>query len=246
MKNTKILFLLLAALFTIYGCGGDGSLDPTRDTDTTTNDTQVFIAFVSPITGKTWMAKNLGAEQICTSPTDTKCYGDLYQWGRSAAGHQKRDSSVSTAHIDENATSDNENFISGMNNDGDWAISDDDGVLRAEYWRRTDGTGICPTGFRVPTYAEFVAEMSQGLANATNAQEMFDVGLKLPMAGYRNSIDKLDIRDANIVGNYWTTSRTIDRKASIIFFDGGADEDEQHTWQDSAFAMGLSVRCIKH
>jgi len=36
----------------------------------------------NPITGETWMDRNLGAIQVATSSTDADSYGDLYQWGR--------------------------------------------------------------------------------------------------------------------------------------------------------------------
>ena len=35
----------------------------------------------NPLTGRTWIDRNLGASQVATSPTDTAAYGDLYQWG---------------------------------------------------------------------------------------------------------------------------------------------------------------------
>jgi hypothetical protein len=42
----------------------------------------------NPTTGKTWMDRNLGASQVANSSTDAASYGDLYQWGRRADGHQ--------------------------------------------------------------------------------------------------------------------------------------------------------------
>jgi hypothetical protein len=36
------------------------------------------------------MDRNLGASQVATSSTDPASYGDLYQWGRPADGHQIR------------------------------------------------------------------------------------------------------------------------------------------------------------
>ena len=40
----------------------------------------------NPITGRTWMDRNLGASQVATSYTDELAYGDLYQWGRLSDG----------------------------------------------------------------------------------------------------------------------------------------------------------------
>ncbi|VVM21411.1 hypothetical protein BSPWISOXPB_2895 [uncultured Gammaproteobacteria bacterium] len=40
-----------------------------------------YITLESPITGKIWLDRNLGATQAATSRTDSASYGDLYQWG---------------------------------------------------------------------------------------------------------------------------------------------------------------------
>ena len=51
---------------------------------------------VTSLTGRIWMDRNLGAEQVATSPTDSKAFGDLYQWGRWADGHQCRTSGTTS------------------------------------------------------------------------------------------------------------------------------------------------------
>ena len=56
------------------------------------NVVTAVIDVTNPVTGKTWMDRNLGASQVATSSTDTNAYGDLYQWGRRADGHQCRNS----------------------------------------------------------------------------------------------------------------------------------------------------------
>jgi uncharacterized protein (TIGR02145 family) len=60
------------------------------------NHTSVVDVY-NPITGKTWMDRNLGASQVATSSTDTAAYGDLFQWGRLADGHQCRSSDSTIA-----------------------------------------------------------------------------------------------------------------------------------------------------
>lgn len=37
-----------------------------------------YYTVLSPITGKIWLDRNLGAESICTSSTDSSCYGGYY------------------------------------------------------------------------------------------------------------------------------------------------------------------------
>lgn len=43
----------------------------------------------SPITQRIWLDRNLGALQVAEEPGDHLAYGDLYQSGRKADGHQK-------------------------------------------------------------------------------------------------------------------------------------------------------------
>ncbi|MGA1583494.1 MAG: hypothetical protein ACO4CH_09580, partial [Saprospiraceae bacterium] len=48
------------------------------------------VEVTNPLTGKTWMDRNLGASQVADSSSDANSYGDWYQWGRFADGHQCR------------------------------------------------------------------------------------------------------------------------------------------------------------
>src|SRR5574344_2515705 len=73
----------------------------------------------NPTTGRIWMDRNLGASQVATSSTDEAAYGDLYQWGRAADGHESRTSSTSTTL----ATSDTPghgDFITSNSTPYDW------------------------------------------------------------------------------------------------------------------------------
>ena len=56
----------------------------------TSSNTGNYGTVVNPVTGKVWLDRNLGATQVATSCTDADSYGDLYQWGRAADGHQVR------------------------------------------------------------------------------------------------------------------------------------------------------------
>jgi hypothetical protein len=58
------------------------------------NGPTTVVEVTNPTTGKTWMDRNLGATQVATSSTDAAAYGDLYQWGRRADGHQCRTSAT--------------------------------------------------------------------------------------------------------------------------------------------------------
>jgi translation initiation factor IF-3 len=44
----------------------------------------------SPNTGRVWLDRNLGADQVAKFKGDQKSYGDLYQWGRAHDQHEQR------------------------------------------------------------------------------------------------------------------------------------------------------------
>ena len=62
------------------------------------------------------MDRNLGASQVATSVTDEFAYGDLYQWGRHADGHQARTSSTTSVLATNNAPNHSEFILA----DSDW------------------------------------------------------------------------------------------------------------------------------
>jgi len=45
---------------------------------------------VTTRTGRIWLDRNLGASRVALSPTDTQAYGDYFEWGRPADGHEKQ------------------------------------------------------------------------------------------------------------------------------------------------------------
>lgn len=48
-----------------------------------------YLPVRSRVTGRIWMDRNLGATRVAQARQDYPAYGDLYQWGRKADGHQK-------------------------------------------------------------------------------------------------------------------------------------------------------------
>lgn len=162
----------------------DGNADSAPATvSITVKEAFAFGTVTSPFTGRVWMDRNMGASQVCTTHTDTACYGDYYQWGRDADGHEEFNSSISyTVATDiHNAGSAyiNSNILAtGID---DWTTGDPDGSLRRANWAKTDGSSVCPVGFRVPTMAELQAE-TVDITDSSNLDANF---LKLPSAGSR-------------------------------------------------------------
>jgi hypothetical protein len=134
----------------------------------------------NPTTGKTWMDRNLGASQVATSSTDAAAYGDLYQWGRGADGHQCRNSGTTTT-LSSTDQPGNSNFILAPNAPYDWRSTQNDNL-----WQGVNGiNNPCPSGYKIPTYAELDSELSSWINN--NAYGAFNSPLKFTQAGYRSS-----------------------------------------------------------
>jgi uncharacterized protein (TIGR02145 family) len=188
-----------------------------------------IVDVTSTTTGKTWMDRNLGASQVATSSTDADSYGDLYQWGRAADGHQCRTTSMTTSTLSNSDTPVDGKFITS---DPDWRNPSNDNL-----WQGVNGTNNpCPNGYRLPTDAEWTAEMTNfGITHAFNSP------LKLPAAGYRDKSNG-QISSAGSLGYYWSsTTSTANSNAEYFQFwsEGGGGGPYPR-------ARGGSVRCIKH
>ncbi|MDI6832601.1 MAG: FISUMP domain-containing protein [Bacteroidales bacterium] len=186
----------------------------------------------NPTTGKIWMDRNLGASQVATSSTDAAAYGDLYQWGRGADGHQSRTSSTTTT-LSTSDTPGHGNFITTGDIDPcDWRSPQNDNL-----WQGVSGTNNpCPSGYRLPTEAEWNAERTSWGSN--NAAGAFASPLKLPMAGSRLYSDgSLDY--VGSLGVYWSSTVFSTNSRGLSFNSSNVDIFIDYR------ALGLSVRCIK-
>ena len=99
-----------------------------------------YLTVTSPDTGKIWLDRNLGASQVCTSSTDSSCYGNLYQWGRNDDGHES--SSTTTVTRASNINPGHTNFITQT----DWTTADSSGADRSSAWTDGGTNDICPAG----------------------------------------------------------------------------------------------------
>jgi uncharacterized protein (TIGR02145 family) len=193
---------------------------------------------VNPVTGKVWLDRNLGASQVATSSTDTASYGDLYQWGRGADGHQLRTSGT-TATLASSWLSGigpwNGLFITTLTTPFNWLSTPE-----THMWSGTAAeNNPCPSGFRLPTNAEWEQERRTWSSN--DAVGAFASPLKLPMAGYRDILGGLSNIDFS--GRYWSSSvsdsdsRFIDINSMMTGCCASSMSIER--------ANGICVRCIK-
>ncbi len=191
-----------------------------------------FGVITNPTTGKTWMDRNLGATQVAASSIDAAAYGDLYQWGRGADGHQLRNSPTTTT-LSSSDQPGNGNFILVPNDPNDWRSPQNNNL-----WQGVNGVNNpCPSGYRLPTSTELDAERSSWGNNYFNAAGAFN-SLKLPLAGYRKYSDGL-LDNVGTVGYYWNSTINGTNSRSLFF--------NSTLLSVSSFerrAEGNSVRCI--
>lgn len=183
---------------------------------------------VNPTTGKIWMDRNVGATQVATAINDINSYGHLFQWGRGSDGHQVRTSATSTTQSSSD-TPGIATFIIGA----EWQDPQNLGL-----WQGVNGTNNpCPSGYRLPTDAEWDAERLSWSSN--NRLGAFGSPLKLPSAGYRTHGNGAHALTGS-TGLYWTS--TADNLYSRYLHFNNSD-----AYMASQFrGNGFSVRCIQN
>jgi uncharacterized protein (TIGR02145 family) len=181
--------------------------------------------------GQEWMDRNLGASRVATSYNDSEAYGDLYQWGRGADGHEKRTSNITTT----SSSSDNPGHGFFIRTNG--ALDDWRDPQNKNLWQGESGiNNPCPSGFRVPTKEEWQTERSSW--SSDNFNGAFSSPLKLVVGGYRPGTGG-DVEIAGDNGIYW--SSTVDGSRAFQL-----DINNNYTIINTTIRSdGESVRCIK-
>jgi len=207
------------------------------------------IVDVVSTTGKTWMDRNLGATRAATSSTDAQSYGSLYQWGRGSDGHQcvnryAGDGVTTSSENVNNSSTDTPghgDFITEGISPYDWRSPQNNSL-----WQGVNGiNNPCPSGYRLPTDAEWEAERNNGGTGfwgtgtlQNNAAGAYSSVLKLPMAGNRlRSNGSLSTVGAS--GNYWSSTVSGTSARYLNFSSSSA------SMGTGGRASGLSVRCLK-
>jgi uncharacterized protein (TIGR02145 family) len=207
-------------------CNVDVTVDPSQPCG---NPTTV-IDVTNPNTGEIWMDRNLGATQVATTNTDIDAYGELFQWGRFADGHQCRNSNT-TGTLSTSDTPNHGDFILTFSFPDDWRNPQNDNL-----WQGVNGVNNpCPIGYRLPTEAEWNAERLSWSSNDPSGA--FGSPLKITVAGYRETNGSILLEGS--YGYYWSSTVNGADARALLLSNGNAG------WDSGDRAIGGSVRCIK-
>lgn len=203
----------------------------------------IYYGTVITGTGRIWLDRNLGASRVATSATDTQAFGDYYQWGRPADGHQSQyvTNNNSTGFTNtKSTTSVPPNGLWIQPNDGseDWLITANNTL----WVGANPSNNPCPTGFRIPTLAEWQAE--QALFTSSNSNGAFNYSLKLTMPGWLENFDNNGASFIAKTSGGFYLSQTANSNGSVQYFGINSG----NVWTDTNLSKrrGLSCRCIKN
>lgn len=227
------------------------SLGATADPNAFVFKGKTYSTVTSLQTGKVWLDRNMGATKVCDkkrsefasdaeyTASQKDCFGEYYQWGRNADGHQIITSSTRTSRLAYPTTSSEFVLNDTPNQHYDWTYSDSDGQDRSANWSKTDGSSVCPTGYRVPTFSEILDEANGNFIS-------FNDALNLPMAGRRDRITGNAPYLSGMSGSIWSTTPTHvnnDKQTKAFYYSEASFNPNSHPEER---ADALTVRCIKN
>jgi len=201
----------------------------------------VLIDYGGSIGERCWMDRNLGAEPMpfvpaddATGSSDTRLYGDLFQWGRLDDGHQEKTSTTTSTLSVSDVPGHGEFIATSTSGSSDWRIDNNDNRWNAD----PQDNNPCPSGWRVPTEAELDAERQDWSPN-TSIVGAYSSALKWPLGGRRGGTggavslmgDQARVWSSSVAG---TQARCMVIQNNDAFMSSGAR------------AVGMSVRCIRN
>lgn len=204
-------------------------------------NTVTYGILTSAATGKKWMDRNLGAANAPTSKDDYANWGDLFQWGRPADGHQlvvhtgptAATITTTTTTLATNTAPGHANFILAPAPPSDWLATQN-----ANLWQGVDGTNNpCPDGWKVPTKQEWDAEGVSLVSDGFTKLKLTFTGARF--AGFEGYW-------TTNVGNYWSSTVDESGETKMSIQARIADSDITYESAPAIRASGFAVRCIKN
>lgn len=209
------------------------------------------VVTVTSTTGKIWMDRNLGASRAALNSKDFNAYGCLYQWGRGNDGHAsitwERGEEGPFGEIAGAAVNGTTTTLSTSDSPGNALFITDEVSIPYDWrspkndnlWQGVNGiNNPCPAGFRVPTKAEFQAEITA--YSITGPTGAFNSIHRFPQAGDR-AFDSGSVRGQGEDIFLWTSTTDFNDSIDILIQAGAV-----YSTVGNGRAGGYSVRCIKN
>lgn len=197
-----------------------------------------IVDIVSPVTGRIWMDRNLGATQPATSSDDEDSFGFYYQAGRGTDGHQIRNSNLTTSVSFNSDQPGHGDFITVSFPNSDWR-----NPVNELLWEGPNGiNNPCPNGYRPPTSSEMLDEFENAPTYGIGGG--FYSHIRFTKGGWRRPTIGLIPGPGTVVnegvGHYWTAVPGI---GVTINSSGLLNVTASYTTANSA--VGRCIRCIK-
>jgi uncharacterized protein (TIGR02145 family) len=237
-----------------------------------TSPTEV-VELISPVTGRVWMDRNIGASRAATNKNDIQGFGCLYQWGRGNDGHastiwtQDGNGLITVAPVNGSTTVFSTTSSPGNNlfiisdpftvNLGHWQTP----ITNSSLWQGEGSLNSpCPAGFRLPGRWEYQSEID-GMTGSDKGDDYFYSTLKLTTSAWRSRTG--GYAPTNNFGGtrkyYWTStvgptsSSGLFTMVYVLTFSpqmlsqgGGQLNAAANIYEGWNTAYALNVRCIKN
>ncbi|MCH8553679.1 MAG: hypothetical protein LAT76_00865 [Schleiferiaceae bacterium] len=196
----------------------------------TSSSYTAIIDVVNPVTGRSWMDRNLGASQVNSSSAhDINSAGSWFQWGRFADGHQCRTTSLTTITSMFDRPQNGQFIVNSPTED--WRNPQND-----QLWDGiTAPNNPCPTGYRIPTEAELTAEINTWSSISFNGAN--NSVLKIP-----NSLSRSRFGSISLFTSVWTSTTNGTRAVRLDLISSFSTPPGM---RDAPRDWGFSARCIK-
>jgi hypothetical protein len=149
-------------------------------------------------------------------------------------GHQLKTSTTTTTQSSTNQPGNSNFILVPFSEPADWRSPQNTNL-----WQGVAGVNNpCPSGYRIPTEAEWETERSNWSANTSVGA--LASPLKLPLAGLRKRSGVGSLFDVGTFARYWssTISDTYSRSLTFNSISAGSSTYDR--------AYGFSIRCIKN